>query len=154
MKRFLFTFSFLFIFFASTFGQWGGISIVKAALDIHQGNLILQGNNVTFIEGRFDINGSIIVEENATLILRNALLNFTQGQPKQHNLTLRNPSNGSPHLAVSNSTVTSVTYFDIRLYGNSTADISNSTIAHYLFLLDGLLPGRPDRRGGQRLRGR
>jgi hypothetical protein len=51
---------------------------VKASSDIHQGDLILTGNNVTTIEGRFDINGSIIVEENATLILINAILNFTQ----------------------------------------------------------------------------
>lgn len=48
--------------------------IVGASSDgVYQGNLILNGNNVTLIEGRFDINGSIIVEENATLILRNAV---------------------------------------------------------------------------------
>jgi len=51
---------------------------IKASSDIHQGDLVLVGNNVTVIEGQFDINGSILVEENATLILRNAVLNFTQ----------------------------------------------------------------------------
>ena len=69
VKRFLFTFLVLSILFTSVFVQWKGISVVKASPDIHQGDLILQGNNVTVIEGRFEINGSIIVEENATLIL-------------------------------------------------------------------------------------
>jgi len=128
MKRFLFAFSVLFILLASTLIQWGGISVVKAAPDIHQGDLVLQGNNVTIIEGRFDINGSITVEENATLILRNAIVNFTQAEDKQFNMTFRNPANGNPRLKMENSTVTHTAYnTEITFFGNSSADINNST---------------------------
>ena len=62
-------FSILFLLFVSTFINWKGALIVKASPDIFQGDLILQGNNVTVIEGRFDINGSIIVEENCCFIV-------------------------------------------------------------------------------------
>ena len=87
MKKLHFTFSVLFILLAFTLVQWGGISIVKASPEIYQGNLILEGNNVTIIEGVFDINGSIIVEENATLLLKDALLNFTQTEYARANGT-------------------------------------------------------------------
>lgn len=72
------------------------ISPVNASPDIYQGDLVLAGNNVTIIEGRFDINGSILVEENASLLLNNALLNFTSGFG--HGIYLQNPSNGNPRL--------------------------------------------------------
>ncbi len=99
--------------------------IVGASPDgVYQGNLILNGNNVTLIEGRFDINGSIIVEENATLILRNAVLNFTQTADYQFNITFRNPVNGNPRFIVENSTInTNEFYIRIYLYQNSTGDI-------------------------------
>ena len=95
MKRFLHVFLVLFVLLASILVQWKGISVVEASPDVHQGDLVLQGNNVTVIEGRFDINGSIIVEGNATLKLLNTYLNFTQNDHRQYNLTLRNPSNGN-----------------------------------------------------------
>jgi len=87
---------------------------------IHQGNLVISGNTVTVLEGRFDINGSIIIEQNATLLLRNAVLNFTQ-KGMNHNITLRNPAAGSPRLIAYNSTVTANGY-DLRLHllGNSS----------------------------------
>jgi len=134
MKRFLFTFSVLFILLASTFILWGGISIVKASSDIHQGDLILQGNNVTVIEGRFDINGSIIVEENATLILRNALVNFTQAENYQFRMIFQNAANGNPRLQSTNTTITSSNnrWFMVELLENSTATISNTTMTSYL----------------------
>jgi len=102
------------------------VAVVPApvnASDIFQGNLILQGNNVTTIEGRFDINGSIIVKENATLILRNALVNFTQSKNYQHVLALQNPSNGFPRLQVDNATITTSDYwFQMNFHGNSTVE--------------------------------
>jgi len=107
MKRFLFTFSVLFILLASTLIQWGGISIVKASPDIHQGDLILQGNNVTIIEGWFAINGSIVVEDDATLILRDANVSFVQSGNYQHNMTLRSQGN----LTVENTTLTASDYW-------------------------------------------
>ncbi|MBS7633659.1 hypothetical protein KEJ15_08635 [Candidatus Bathyarchaeota archaeon] len=100
-------------------------SIVRAADgEVHNGDLILSGNNVTLIEGRFDINGSILVEENATLILKNALLNFTQTADYQFNITFRNPVNGNPRFVVENSTI-NTNEFELRIYfnGNSSADI-------------------------------
>ncbi len=111
----------------STFIEKGEIHPVYASPDIHQGNLILSGNNVTTIEGQFDINGSIIVEENATLILKNAVINFTQKEWKQFNITLRNPTNGNPRLLVSYATIISTLdiQFEMYFYGNSTAQISH-----------------------------
>ncbi len=55
----------------------------------YQGFLFLSGNNVTTIEGRFDINGSIIVEENATLIFRDAVISFLQIDNYQFLMTFR-----------------------------------------------------------------
>jgi len=121
------------IFFVSSlllslaFLQKGNIPTVKASPDIYQGDLILSGNNVTVIEDQFDINGSIIVEENATLILRNAVVNFTQKEWKQFNITFRNPFNGNPRLLVSFATIISTPdfQFEVYFYGNSTAQISH-----------------------------
>ena len=136
MKKSLLIFSALFILLASTFGQWGGISIVKAAPDIYQGDLILQGNNVTVIDGRFDINGSIIVEGNATLHLLDAYINFTQTQHRQYNLSLRHPSNGMPRLIAANATITSGFEVLAYLMEESAATLQNSTIASYLVVND------------------
>ena len=100
------------------------------ASSIYQGDLVLTGNNVTIIEGRFDINGSIYVEDNATLHLQNAVLNLTQSQSYQYSIRLRNPSNGNPRLLAYNSTLTSTSdyKFSIVLFSNSSAKINNSTI--------------------------
>jgi hypothetical protein len=111
------------------FLQKGNIPTAKASPDIYQGDLILNGNNVTDIEGMFDINGSIIIEENATLILRNALLNFVQTTNNQFNLTLRNPANGNPRLVAYNSTIDSNADLRLTLNGNSTADLNKATIS-------------------------
>jgi len=110
----------------SAFVEKREVPVVYASPDIYQGDLILSGNNVTVIEGQFDINGSIIVEENATLILRNAVVNFTQKEWKQFNITFRNPSNGNPRLLVSYATIVSTPdfQFEVYFYGNSTAQIS------------------------------
>ena len=92
------------------------IPLVKASPDIYQGDLVLTGNNVTVIEGRFDINGSIFVEENATLILKDTILNFTFGSP--HSLNLQNPVNGNPRLIANNATIIGMS--TSRYYGNGT----------------------------------
>lgn len=122
VKKYLFTLSVLFMLLASILIQWEGISIVIASPDIRQGDLVLQGNNVTVIEGRFDINGSIIVEENATLILRDAIVNFTQTSQHQHGVFFQNPANGKPRLQSENATISSDYAFFISFYGNSSAD--------------------------------
>ena len=118
------------------FAKDGSVPTVKAALSIHQGDLILSGNNVTTIENMiFHINGSIIVENNATLILHNAVLNFTQSAFYEHNMTLRNAANGNPRLQSDNSEITSnLQYFMVQLYDNSSATISNSANTAYLRL--------------------
>ena len=100
----------------------GNIPTVEALPELHQGDMILSGNNVTVIEGSFDINGSIIVTENATLILNNAVVNFVQTSGWQRNITLENPLNGYPRLQSINTTVTSgFTYSAYLLSGSSTA---------------------------------
>jgi hypothetical protein len=104
----------------------GGISPVKASPDIYQGDLILTENNVTTIEGLLDINGSIIVKENATLVLKNAIVNFTQAEDWKFGLFLRDPSNGNPHLQVENTTITSNHRFSVELDQNSSAIVHDS----------------------------
>ncbi len=126
MKRVMFVLFFLLL----TVGllQKKAIVSVEASPDIYQGDLILNGNNVTVIEGRFDINGSIIVEENATLILQNAVLNFTQVDDFQFTMIFRNPVNGNPRLLAENTTIASSGYYlEIDFYGNTSASLNNLT---------------------------
>lgn len=109
--------------------HWNGSEWVQSVTSIYQGDLIISGDDVFIIEDeRFDINGSIIVDENATLILKNSLLNFVQTTNSQFNLTLQNPANGNPHLGVYNSTIDSNADLRLILKGNSTADLNSVTI--------------------------
>ena len=62
------------------FGGKGNIPPVRAFPGIYQGDLLLAGNNITFIEGVFNINGSIIIEENAALYLKDAFVNLWQAR--------------------------------------------------------------------------
>jgi len=118
------------------FVQKGSLPSVRASSPIYQGNLILTGNNVTVIEGRFDINGSIIVKENATLILRNALVNFTEVEDFQFNMTFQNPVNGNPRLMVENATITSNSFgLIVQFDGNSSAKINELSATLYSQLL-------------------
>ena len=113
-----------------------GFMILKTSSSIYQGDLILTGDNIITIEGRFDINGSIIVKDNATLLLKNAFVNFTQTRNFQYNITLRNPSNGKPHLVVQNSVITSKYPVEVFLYENSNAIINNSTVTYNVYVED------------------
>ena len=99
---------------------------IAAVPVIHQGDLILGNNDVYIIEGKFNINGSIIVQENATLILLNAVINFTQTSDWQHQLLLNNPLNGNPRLLAFNSTITSNHRYTIKLKPNTFANVSDS----------------------------
>jgi len=97
--------------------------IIASPNSIYQGNLILRHNTTLIIEDRrFDINGSIIVEENATLILRNAIVNFTQTSHYQYGMLFQDPVNGKPRLQSENATISSDYDFIITFYGNSSAD--------------------------------
>jgi hypothetical protein len=101
------------------------VSIAEASPDVFQGDLVIDGSNVTVIEGRFDINGSIVVMGNATLVLRNALVNFTQIMNRQFNVSFLNAADGNPRLNVENVTVSSGTNaIEWFLRENSTASIS------------------------------
>lgn len=103
---------------------------VEASPDIHQGNLVLAGNNVTTIENmRFDINGSIVIIENATLILRNAVLNITQTAGDQFNMTLKNALNGFPRLIVENGTITSGYRFQVHAQSSSLVNATKLSTA-------------------------
>lgn len=104
-----------------------------------QGDIIIDDNDVVTIEGIYDINGSILIEENGTLILRNAIVTFTETFSRQHNLTLQNPSHGKPRLLVFNSTIQSSNpLYDVLTYAtaNSTVEINHSTISSYLDAFD------------------
>ncbi len=139
MKKLLLVLAVLLLPFAFGLVKQRSIPSVSASSeisDIYQGDLILDGNDITIIKGRFDINGSIIVEDNATLVLQDAILNFTQTEDSQYNITLRNPLNGNPYLNCYNSIIETNFRIDIRLEDNSTATINNSTIKAYLMTYD------------------
>ncbi|MGD8546042.1 MAG: DUF362 domain-containing protein, partial [Candidatus Bathyarchaeota archaeon] len=99
----------------------------KTFPDVHQGDINLKDNNIYVIEGTFHINGSIIVEENATLILNNAIINFTQPSSRTYNITFRNPVDGRPRLMATNTTITSKFDVPIYFFQNSTGKIVNCT---------------------------
>jgi hypothetical protein len=111
----------------------GIISIrsVEAVPSVHEGDLILFGNNVTTIQGQFDINGSIIVTENATLILKDATVNFTQTGNYQRNITLDHPLNGKPRLQATNTTLTSDHAYSVNLRVGSATTITNCNFTGY-----------------------
>ena len=135
-EKFLLVLHVLSLLMSLSAAQNAGIPIVKASPSPYQGDLILNGNNVTKIEGTFDINGSIIIEENATLILKNATLNFVQTTAYQHNMILQNPANGKPRLQAENATITSSTWFSIEFRHNSSGMFSETTINYYLELYE------------------
>jgi hypothetical protein len=101
----------------------------KALADVYQGDLILDDNNVTIIEGYFGINGSIYVKENATLVLRNAAINFTAPNTSIH---MGDPMNGNPRLQVENTGFVGL-HSDNRFYDNSSATFSNLTGNAYFY---------------------
>ncbi len=103
----------------------GNITPVQASPEIYQGDLVLSGNNVTIIKGRFDINGSIFVEENATLILDDTILNFTSASP--HSINFQNPAAGNPRLMADNATI--IRLSTSRYFGNGTLYFSNCSIS-------------------------
>ncbi len=100
------------------------VPFVSASSGIYQGDLVLTGNNVTVIEGRFDINGSILIEENATLILNDAMLNFTSGSV--HSITLQNPVNGNPRFMANNVSIIGLS--TSRFYDNGSLFFSNCSV--------------------------
>jgi hypothetical protein len=102
---------------------------VSASPDIHHGDLILSGNNITTIEGRFDIEGSIIVKENATLILRNAIVNLMQSYHSDYNMSFMDPSGGCPRLFAENVTITSSWYFGVMFFHNSSGMLSETNFS-------------------------
>jgi hypothetical protein len=110
------------------------VPTVSAAPPVYQGDLVINGNAVTILQDLHYFNGSIIVEENATLILRDCIVNFTQQTSRQYNITLQNPVNGNPRLYAYDSTIATVPSLDVltQVEANSTADINNSTITSYL----------------------
>jgi hypothetical protein len=136
MRKSYFMLLILLLQIACVFMQMMGSPMANAYSSVYDESLFLMGNNVTVIEGEFSIKGSILIEENATLVLRNAVLNFTQPSDEFFDMNLRNPVNGNPSLLIYNSTITSPFRIDINLYDNSTAVMDNSTIAWYLFARD------------------
>jgi|Deesub1362A_J573_1020465.scaffolds.fasta_scaffold00519_16 hypothetical protein len=125
----------LFLFLTFVLVQRSFVSSVKAFPSVYEGDLVLLGDNVTLIERKFDINGSIVIKDNATLVLRNALLNFIQNENFMYNITLKNPLGGNPCLLVYNSTITSNYRMSIRMFENSTATLSNSTVDLWTYIL-------------------
>jgi len=101
---------------------------------IYEGNFILTDNDVYVIAGRFDVNGSIIVEKNATLILRNAILNVTQTSHWQFEMIFQHPAHGNPRLIVENGTVTANNlYMYVDFYGNTSVEANGLTLAYGVF---------------------
>ena len=112
---------------SSDSSEWHDIEVASS---IYQGDLILTGNDVHTIKGRFDINGSIIVEGNATLILKNAVVNFTQTTHWQYNMSFQNSLNGNPRLQAINTAIISTFdfAFKVSFFQNSSGSLLNCTI--------------------------
>ena len=108
-----------------------GVQTVRALPIVYSGDLILSGNNVTTIEGQFNIDGSIIVTENATLILKDATVNFTQTANYQRNITLQDPLNGKPRLQAMNTTLTSNYAYSVNLGEGSSTTITHGNFTGY-----------------------
>jgi hypothetical protein len=135
MRRYVLVILILSLLVALVFVQNGNVSSANASPSIYQGDFVLNGNNVTVIEGRFDINGSIVVEENATLILRNAVLNFTQEENGQFNVTFRNSVDGNPRLKVENATIaTNNHYFGMFFYENASMTADRMSTDYNLYI--------------------
>jgi hypothetical protein len=130
MRRLVFVLLVSCLLFPRVVVQEENIFAVKASSSIHQGDLILTGNNVTVIENRkFEINGSIIVEENATLILNNVVVNLIQTMDFQHRIRFASLPEDTPSLQATDVMITSNHRFIIWFYYNSSATISNCTIS-------------------------
>jgi hypothetical protein len=117
-----------------TLVQDGDIPAVKAFSSIYQGDLILTGNTVYRIEDeRFEINGSIIVEDNATLVLNNATLKFVHTDSYHHRMFFgKLMVGGTPRLQAINSTITSDSDYPripISFIGDSSITASNLNVS-------------------------
>jgi len=108
-------------------------STVEAS--VNQGDLVIGGDTVYTIEGELDISGSIIVQENATLVMRNAVLNFTMSGNYQFNMTFQNPANGNPCFIAENATITTNNYYmDMSFYGNASMRANELSTDDYLYI--------------------
>lgn len=125
------------------------LGFIKTYPAYYNGDITLDDNELLCIEGLLNINGSIYVTENATLILHNAWINFTQQANYQFKLMCIDNS----HINIENSNITSnlsfvitfnhhtsatidklfTTAYSTYAYGYSTSVISNSSF-HSLFL--------------------
>ena len=128
MRRLCFVIIFSLLLLTVGVGRRGVVSDVRASVEVYQGDLVLGGNNVTIIEGYFGINGSVYVEGNATLILTNAVVNFT----KAGEIHMRYPANGNPRFQVENTEFVGAGC-EGRFSGNSSATFSNATGDAYFY---------------------
>jgi hypothetical protein len=112
------------------------ITVTEASPDVFQGDLILTNDNVTMLTGYWEMNGSIIVKDNATLVLNDAAINFTQTVSKEFNLTLEEPNNGNPRLQASNASLSSNHSLDVHLHGNSTVNANSLTVNGDIYFYD------------------
>lgn len=124
---------------SGSFGFWpplgSALPDIKVAAPFYQGDLVLSSDDVYTVTGEFNINGSIIVTENATLLLKDAFIKFTQTSNYQFNITLRDAVNGHPRIIVDNATIDTGGYFlNIELCENSTAEANGLKQASGSFL--------------------
>ena len=117
---------FIFNCFISSFEAQGMSNVTLSDCSVN--GMYVHSSSVVTVFNELVTNGSIVVEENAALILRDALLNFVQTTNNQFNLTLRNPTNGNPRLAAYNSTIDSNADLDFTLEGNSTAKLNKANV--------------------------
>jgi hypothetical protein len=112
------------------------IPTVRAAPPIHQGDLIISGNDVFTIKGEtFIINGSIRVTENATLELKDAVINFTQRIDNDHGILFYS---GNTKLKADNVTIISTydTFMVLDTNCSANVDDLHSPMRIYLELFN------------------
>lgn len=99
---------------------------------VYEGDLLISGHEVFVIENDwFHINGSVLVEGNATLILRNATLDF---MGLGHGIFLQNPNIGNPRLIAEDSAIVGMSYS--RHYATSSLMFKNCSVSGYLHFYD------------------
>ncbi len=99
---------------------------------VYQGDLLLSGHEVFVIENDwFHINGSILVEGNSTLVLRNATLDF---MGLGHGIFLQDPAMGNPRLIAEDSSIVGMSYS--RHYATSSLIFKNCSVSGFLHFYD------------------
>lgn len=96
----------------------------------------VMGNDVHYINNlNVAFGNTVTVEENATLVIENSTVRFNMPR-NSFAIRLLNPLNGNPRLIIRNSTISTTKPFKVSLYGNSTAEMTDTRMDYALSSLE------------------